>query len=112
MLKKAYKLSAFEINKLKKEKYTNIKGVFFNVCVYKNESKTSFCVIISKKNIKKSHDRNKLKRQIYFTYNNLQENHKKDIKILYINKNTKQEDLKNITFNQIKQEITNICGTN
>lgn len=111
MLKKTFKLSKKEINNLKDKKYTNKKGVFFNICDYKTEI-PKFCVIISKKNIKKSHDRNKLKRKIYFIYNNLEENYIKNTKILYINKNIKEENLKNINFNQIKQEIINICGTN
>jgi ribonuclease P protein component len=116
MLKKAYKLSKFEINNLKKEKYTNIKSVFFNINTYKINNLIKFCVIISKKNIKKSHDRNALKRKIYFIYNTfMNKNTDKDINknsinILYINKNTKQIDLEKLTFSELKNEIENLLN--
>lgn len=108
MLKTEYKLNKFEINSLKKEKYTNKKSVFFNINTYKKNDLVKFCVIISKKNIKKAHDRNALRRKIYFIYNSFL--NKENIKILYINKDIKQENLENLTFSELKNEIENLLN--
>jgi ribonuclease P protein component len=110
VLNKKNRLTKKDIKSLKNKKYTIKKSVFFNNVSYVEKDIEKVCVIISKKNIKKANKRNLLKRKIYFIYNSFIEKYQKEnlINVIYINKNTKEENLNSLTFSELKKEIISI----
>lgn len=114
MLKKIYKLKSLEIKNLLNKKETPfkvIRGVFFDIKIFKNKNEASNIIkntiITSSKNFKKAVTRNKIRRRIYTILEYfLKENEinlEKHISIIIYPK----KEVINIKFSDLKKELYN-----
>ncbi len=64
MIARKYKLSKSDFAKIKENTLKQKRLVFGNTTIFKSDFR-KFGIVVSKKNIKKAHDRNKFKRVFY-----------------------------------------------
>jgi ribonuclease P protein component len=102
MIAKKHKLSRVDFAKIRENTLIQKRVGFGNLIIFK-EGFQKFGIIISKKVIKKAHDRNKFKR-IYFNFikNNFE---KTQPNLLYLQKVTSVENFKK----DLENEFTKMC---